>query len=137
MASPTLPSQDDLTPTTTFTTPRTILVVEDDADVRGVLVSALEDAGYRVDTAADGLTALHGLRSHRPDAIILDLMLPAMDGRQFLRACRADAETRDIPVLILSAAYGAADDPELGSLVVVAKPFDVDLLLFLVEDALS
>ena len=137
MASPALPTHDTPNRTATLTTPRTILVVEDDPDVRDVLVMALEDAGYRVDTAADGQVALRGLRGHRPDAIILDLMLPFVDGRRFLAACRADPATRDIPIIIVSAAYGAVSDPELDSLVVVAKPFDVDMLLILLQDALG
>jgi CheY-like chemotaxis protein len=119
-------------------TARTILVIDDDPDVRGLLQMALEDAGYRVDVAADGQEALHRLSSRRPDAIVLDLMLPVVDGRQVIRMCRASPYTRDIPIIIVSAVYGGgSNDPELASLVFMAKPFDVDILLILVEDAIG
>jgi CheY-like chemotaxis protein len=137
MVSPALPDHDSSKMTAAPATPRTILVVEDDPDVREVLVMALQDAGYRADSAPDGQAALRSLQSHRPDAIILDLMLPFVDGRAFMTACRADPATRDIPIIILSAAYGAASDPELGSLVFMAKPFDVEMLLILLQDALD
>ena len=67
-----------------------ILVVEDDADVRYVVSDALQDAGYVVATAVDGTDALDQIDEHPPDAILLDLMMPSMDGWSFLEAIQSD-----------------------------------------------
>src|ERR1044071_3114804 len=83
---------------------RSILIVEDEDDVRHVLADVLQDAGFAVATATDGFDALDQIEQHPPDAILLDLMMPAMDGWQFLEACRGDPRSARIPVGILSAA---------------------------------
>src|SRR4051812_24846232 len=68
-----------------------VLVVDDDPMVRDTLAHVLADEGYVVDTAIDGADALECVRLARPDAILLDLMMPGMNGRQFLQAIRDDA----------------------------------------------
>ena len=83
----------------------TVLVVEDDPDIRDVLREMLEPEGYEVATAEHGEDALAWLRTHlAPCAILLDLMMPVMDGPTFLRALRAEGSLSDIPVVVLSAA---------------------------------
>ncbi len=84
---------------------KTVLVVDDDRDIRDVLTDALEAEGYRVVTAADGQEALDWLRTGgaRPCIILLDLMMPKMDGIQFRTEVLNDAELACIPVVVLSA----------------------------------
>lgn len=88
-----------------MTAPPTIMVVEDDADVLDVIALTLEDHGYSVLVAANGRQALDKLRAaeHRPALILLDLMMPVMDGRQFREAQRRDPALADVPVVLLSA----------------------------------
>lgn len=112
-----------------------VLVVEDEPDIRSAVAQALLDEGYEVATASTVPDARARIRERRPDAILCDIMLPQSDGRQLIRACRADPSTSSIPILVMSAAHDAFRDPELGSLVFVAKPFDIGMLLMLVDDA--
>jgi two-component system, chemotaxis family, chemotaxis protein CheY len=115
-----------------------ILIVEDDRVVREVVSDALVDAGYAVAKAADGADALDQLREHPADAILLDLMMPVMDGWMFLDAISQDKELCSIPVGIMSAVPAlrrAAQ--EQGVQVTVGKPFAVDDLLAQVECLLS
>jgi two-component system response regulator MprA len=111
-----------------------ILVVEDDPAVRQVLVDSLRFEEYDVREAPDGRAALDVLDGWRPDLILLDLMMPRMDGWQFRAAQLARADARDVPVVIVSAAR-AIDErrEELQPAAVVPKPFDLDQVLDLVE----
>src|SRR5207245_3461784 len=79
-----------------------VLVVDDDPDIRELLFTALEDEGFEVVPAANGQEALAIIRTFHPDVIILDLMMPVMDGWQFVKEMRARDE--DIPLVLLSAA---------------------------------
>ena len=79
-----------------------ILVVDDDLDTREILSLLFRMRGYTVDTAADGEQALRVARGEPPCAILLDLMMPVMDGEGFRRAQLADARLRDIPVVCIS-----------------------------------
>jgi DNA-binding response OmpR family regulator len=81
--------------------PAVILVVEDDEDLRRVLALNLERHGYRVEQAADGEEGLRIAREAQPDLVVLDLMLPKLDGRQVCRLIRA--HNAEVPVLILTA----------------------------------
>jgi CheY-like chemotaxis protein/anti-sigma regulatory factor (Ser/Thr protein kinase) len=82
---------------------RRLLVVDDDPDVADLVRQLLEDEGYTIEAAADGLAALQALEQRRPDAILLDLLMPQMDGFDVIRRLQADAERRDIPVIVLTA----------------------------------
>ena len=77
-----------------------ILVVDDDALIRETLATALGDEGYAVRVAPDGRAALSALGTWRPDVIVLDLMMPIMDGVAFRAAQRSVAETAQIPVIV-------------------------------------
>ena len=83
-----------------------ILVVDDDPKIVSLVRTYLERDGFTVVTAGDGRAALHAFRKHRPNLVVLDLMLPEMDGLALLRILREDS---DIPVLMLSARGSAAD----------------------------
>jgi len=98
-----------------------ILVVEDDQGLVRMLRLTLRDGGYNVDTAANGQEALRKLDASTPDAIILDLQMPVMDGRTFYRELRARGS--DAPVLILSAIGARRAHVELGAQAYLDKPF--------------
>jgi CheY-like chemotaxis protein len=114
--------------------PPLILVVEDDPDILGLMVTALRGEGYRVNTAEDGIEALASARVARPDLIIIDLMLPRMNALQFRAEQRRDDTLHDIPVVCFSGASHAATVAlELGTEDCLSKPVDVDQLLRVVR----
>lgn len=107
---------------------KTILIVDDDDDIREVGQLALElGSGWRVVTASSGAIGLEQVKSARPDAILLDVMMPGMDGPTMLQHLRADPSTCDIPVVFLTAKVRRSDRDSLtalGAAAVLAKPFD-------------
>ena len=108
-------------------------MVEDDGEIRQAVLDMLEFSGYEVRTVRHGVDALATLDQWRPDAIILDMLMPEMDGPTFLDALRARGQD-DIPVLLLSAMRDlAARAATLSVAGVIAKPFDVDELLAALE----
>ena len=114
--------------------PKCVLVVEDDEAIRMLIADALEFEGYDVVTATNGADALAKLVTVRPDAIVLDLMMPVMDGWAFLSARREHPEYSRIPVLVVSASHDlTATAPQLGVRACLAKPFNLDVLLAVVE----
>ena len=101
----------------TLSTTRTVLVVDDDPAICALLVTFLELAGFRVLTACDGLDPLRQLRvaARHPAVILLDLMMPIMDGIEFRRYQQCDVRLREIPVVCLSARHDAgASAAQLG-----------------------
>jgi two-component system response regulator MprA len=116
------------------TEPLRILVVEDDAAIGSLLQDAMADEGYEVRHAPDGLQGLVVLESWRPNAIVLDLMMPVMDGETFRHEQRRRGLADDVPLLILSASRRALEvAADLGAAAVVRKPFDLDELVNLVN----
>ena len=112
-----------------------VLVVDDDALIRHTLAAALGDEGYAVRVAQDGRAALDTIGLWLPDVIVLDLMMPVMDGRAFRAAQRSIAATAHIPVIILSAAHEVhARAAPLEADAVFAKPFDLTALLEAIAD---
>ena len=116
-----------------------ILVVEDHADLRDMLVVLLESEGFAVRTAVNGAEALKRLEETRPSLILLDLMMPVMDGREFRHAQLNDPQLAAIPTVLITA---HADPVLLGdlsqdlALPVLQKPVDSRVLLAVVESAL-
>jgi CheY-like chemotaxis protein len=109
-------------------TARRILIVDDEDDIREVAQVSLELLGhYEVLTASCGRDGVDSARADQPDAILLDVMMPDLDGPATLAALRADPATRDIPVLFLTAKTSAAEQTRLAKLSVagiLTKPFD-------------
>jgi CheY-like chemotaxis protein len=109
-------------------------VVEDNSDLRDLLADALTDAGYEVETVANGAEALERAATWLPDAILLDLMLPVMDGAEFLRARRERPFLARVPVMVLTAhPFHHRLLVGLGATLVVRKPYNLDELLDAVE----
>jgi DNA-binding response OmpR family regulator len=108
---------------------KTILMVDDDRRLCDLVKAYLEQEDFRVLTAGDGQEALHMARQERPDLVILDVMMPTMDGYTFMRA---QARERDIPVILLTARVDEGDKVlglELGADDYVTKPFSLRELL--------
>jgi CheY-like chemotaxis protein len=107
-----------------------VLVIDDDAVIRETLATALGDEGYSVRCAEDGRAGLETLAGWAPDVIVLDLMMPVMDGHAFLAARAALGNADRIPVIILSAAHQIrAQAAGLNAAAVFPKPFDLGALL--------
>ncbi|MFA1546910.1 SpoIIE family protein phosphatase [Actinomadura chokoriensis] len=87
-------------------TPATVLVADDNGDMREYLARLLRGAGYRVDTVADGRAALEAVRRDPPDLVVSDVMMPRLDGLEMVAELRADPRTAAVPVLLLSARAG-------------------------------
>jgi len=119
--------------------PARLLIVEDDDVIREVLVFTLADEGYAVETAADGQAALEQLAVSTPDVILLDMMLPVMDGWEFLTVRQQRQLAPEAKVVIISASRRATHVPpaELGVSAVVAKPFDLEHLLGAIQSCVT
>lgn len=118
----------------------TILAVDDDIDILELIQMSLAAEGFDVITANDGMSGLEKARAHSPDLILLDLMMPVMDGFEVIGKLKADEQTRAIPVIMLTARaqthervqglHAGADD-------YVTKPFDLDELTARIEAVLG
>ena len=112
-----------------------VLIVDDDRNLTRLLSTVLQIAGLRVVTAPDGQAALEVLKSDSVDLIILDLLMPRMDGRTFFRELRSGGD--NTPVIVASAFGARGAQQELGAQGAVEKPFDPDALLDVVQSVLS
>lgn len=118
-----------------------ILVVDDEPDIVRVVVKIMGARGHELRTAADGFEALDKVREERPDLVILDLNLPRMDGFEVCRRLKSDAATRDIPIVMMTAAYVSVEDARKGEGIgadeYVVKPFLREVLIHNVERLLA
>lgn len=120
-----------MTPAATRKSTGTVLLVEDDADMRNDLATILEYEGYRVRTAADGNEALEQLRNGlAPNLIVLDLMMPLMNGWQFRDEQRKSPDLLRIPLVLLSGNSDVRRHAEdLGAVDYLTKPIDLSKLM--------
>jgi CheY-like chemotaxis protein len=118
-----------------------ILVVDDIPDILKLLDATLQFKGYRVVTARDGQEALDVIKRERPALVIADILMPKMDGFSLLHRIRIDPETRDIPVVFLSATYIGQEDKEfaraIGVTRFIEKPVDFDKFFPIISDILT
>jgi CheY-like chemotaxis protein len=115
-----------------------ILIVDDDPIIRDVLVEALQDEGYDVVSCRDGQEALEAVAEAVPDLILLDLMMPRVDGWEFRERQLATASLRDVPVIVLTAARGLEEHTAtLRPAAAMPKPFNLGTLLRTIEDVLA
>jgi CheY-like chemotaxis protein len=115
-----------------------ILVVEDQDDVAQLIDVVLKGEGYTVAIARDGAQGLMMSRDWQPDLILMDIMLPGVDGGTLIARLRQEAETADLPIIAMSASRTLRDrTPELQADALLSKPFDVDALLVQVQFLLT
>ena len=110
----------------------TILIVDDNSNARSRLERLLGGAGYSVSTAENGVQALAAVKRNKPDAILMDVNMPEMDGFATTRALRGDAETKGIPVVLVTGKDQKADrawGQMLGAVGYVTKPYTDEQLL--------
>lgn len=116
-----------------------VLVADDDADIRELVRYRLEQAGYRVIAAADGREALELAEQHHPDLVLLDVMMPHLDGFEVTRRLRKHESLASVPVVLLSASmHGDADAAsfESGANAHMLKPFAPAELLKMIDEQL-
>jgi two-component system alkaline phosphatase synthesis response regulator PhoP len=117
-----------------------ILVVEDEVELTRAIQIRLEQAGYEVLIAYDGKEALEKARGENPDLIVLDLMLPKIDGYKVCRMLKFDEKYKKIPVVMLTARAQEKDESlgyEVGADVFITKPFKYQMLLTKIRELLG
>src|SRR5690606_20589722 len=118
-----------------------ILVAEDDAEARELLMLSLADGDYDLLQAADGIEALHLLRTEHPDLLITDIVMPRMDGYELVRKLRQDERMSATPVIFCSASYHEREVREmaraLGVSSTLSKPYDLEIVRETVNAALA
>ena len=115
--------------------PRRILVVDDEPTIRELIADALREFGYLVEAAPNGVEGLDILRRWKPHAIVLDLMMPRLNGVAFAERLRADPALADTPVLLVTAAYAAREmGARVGAQAFLPKPFELDRLVEIVGE---
>ena len=117
-----------------------ILIVEDEKDIRELVQLHLEKSGFDTSVASDGQEAFRKIQSSRPSLIVLDLMLPEMDGKELTKLLKAREETRDIPIVMLTAKAEEVDRIvgfELGADDYIPKPFSPRELVLRVKAVLK
>lgn len=119
--------------------PQRILVVEDEPSVADLIEAVLAGEGYTVAIARDGAQGLMLARDWSPDLILMDIMLPAVDGTTAIRRLKSDPETSDVPIVAMSAGRNLRNQSEelADADAALAKPFDIDALLAQVAFHLS
>ncbi len=116
-----------------------ILIIEDDPSVRTLLEKSLSARGYDVSLVKDGLEGLTRLEQERPDLILVDIMMPRLDGMTFVKAVKGDKDRKSIPIIFLTAKNdpkSMIDGINVGAKYYVTKPFQLDELLDKVKKCL-
>ena len=106
--------------------PKTVLLAEDEPNIAESLKFLLEHAGYVVSVATDGQQALDHALNHQPDVLVLDVMLPKLDGHEVARRLRADERAKNLPILVLTAKSQDKDREtalDCGADLFITKPF--------------
>ena len=119
---------------------KNILIVDDEQDVLLVLEKGLTAEGYSVITASSGNDAISLAKSRRPDLIILDVLMPDMEGPEVKRKLKEDPETKDIPLIFLTGMFPKREDDQEGRIVagyvLFEKPYDILELVSAIEELL-
>jgi len=110
-----------------------VLVVDDDSGIRDSLAACLEAEGFRVATAANGAIGLEEVQVARPDVVIVDLIMPVMNGQQFVARLREDPATAGLPVVLMTGATPRPGLPLPVADALLPKPFELDELVAVVR----
>jgi two-component system, OmpR family, response regulator len=106
-----------------------VLVVDDEPMIRQLVSDFLAEAGYVITSAANGSEALRCMNQHKPDAVVLDLMMPTLDATGFVELMRLNPGYARIPIVVMTAAYNALEHAaRLGAQACVTKPFELEEL---------
>jgi DNA-binding response OmpR family regulator len=119
---------------------KTILIIDDIPDAAGVLPRILTNAGFKVRIAEDGKTGIQMVEKMSPDLILLDIMMPEMDGFEVCQQLKSQEKTRDIPIIFLTALVDSLDKAkgfELGAVDYITKPFQGEQVIACVNAHLS
>ena len=119
---------------------KTILLAEDERDIAEVLAVRLEISGYAVILAKDGQEAIDKAKKDKPDLLILDLMLPKIDGFEVCRMLKFDDDAKRLPIIVLSALHQQRDRERVegyGADAYFIKPFDLNLLLVKIKELIG
>jgi DNA-binding response OmpR family regulator len=130
---------DPRSPGSRSTGEQSVLIVDDESAIRLICRVNLDSAGFETIEAQDGETALRLARSERPDLILLDVMLPGLDGWEVAARLHEMPETRDIPVVFMTARAGTTDEVHghaVGGIGYISKPFDPEALTAMVTSTL-
>jgi CheY-like chemotaxis protein len=117
-----------------------ILLADDEEDIKTVVTMFLQSEGYEVATAFDGLDALEKIRSEKPDLILLDIMMPVLDGYEVCKRLKADPQTANIPIVMLSAAAHTTSISRAlsaGAVDYIVKPFEPEKLVERIQQVLA
>jgi CheY-like chemotaxis protein len=115
---------------------RRLLIVDDEVAIVEALQDVLASEGYEVDTAFNGAEGLKRMGAQRPDLVLLDMMMPVMDGRELLHRMRQDGELKAIPVIVMSAGRISEEERRISSRF-LAKPFELDVLLATIAEEIE
>ncbi len=118
-----------------------LLIVEDDPDILQLLKTTLAFNGYRVSTARNGYEGLEAVKKERPAIVIADIMMPKMDGFGLVNRLRINPETRETPVVLVTATYVTPEDKEfaqnIGATRFIQKPIDLEEFLGTIRELLK
>ncbi len=118
-----------------------ILIADDDISIAELLTQALSEEGYETYKAVQSLRFYDAVRQHKPDLILLDLMMPYLEGRDELMLLKMDEATANIPVIVITAHAEAKQEEEeyrrLGVSAMLLKPFDLERLLQLIRETIG
>ena len=120
--------------------PKAILVADDDPDILGIVAMSLETQGYTVFKAANGREAVDSAKAHRPDLVLMDMMMPILSGYEAVCELKADTDTRDIPIVGLSAKAMTTDMERATNVGIdgyITKPFRIAQVLTVVCEYLG
>lgn len=117
---------------------KTILICDDDEGILDMLELVLEETGYRIIPVQNSLHIYDEIEKQHPDLILLDLWMPVLSGDQILKNLRQNPETKDLPVIIISASReGERIANDAGASCFLAKPFDLDTLVNRVDEMIA
>ena len=117
-----------------------IVLVDDEPNIRETVAFILEAEGLEVRTAGDGVAGLEMVRRHRPKVVLLDVMMPRMDGYEVCRAIRGDDELSEVFIVVLTARGQKADEMralEVGADLYMSKPFDDEIVIEVIRDVFA
>ncbi|MBF0105008.1 MAG: response regulator [Deltaproteobacteria bacterium] len=110
-----------------------ILIIDDEGDLNDIIAMRLTKAGYEIDTATNGPLGIEKAKSFKPDIVLLDINMPGMDGWQVCEQLRADPETKNLNIVILTATREFTKAKKFGVKRVVLKPFNYEEILDVIK----